>query len=138
MFNATFSNISAIFWGISCEKSRFYANNYIFSNFRGGAGCPPLDPPLNTASNAIVNAASNVRYRPLTQVNFFAILFMNKFKNLTNVVIGKLGWLGLWCLMPLSKKYFSYIAAVSFIGGGSRSTRRKPTTCHKSLTNYIT
>jgi hypothetical protein len=34
------------FWGISCEKSRFYAKkNHIFSNFRGG-GTPPLDPPL--------------------------------------------------------------------------------------------
>ena len=30
---------------------------------------------------------------------------------------------GLWCLMP---QYFSYIVAVSFIGGGNRSTRRKP------------
>jgi len=28
--------------------------------------------------------------------------------------------------------------AVSFIGGGNRSTRRKPSTCHKSLTNFIT
>ena len=27
------------FWSISCEKSRFYAKNHIFSNFRGGA--PP-------------------------------------------------------------------------------------------------
>jgi hypothetical protein len=25
--------------------------------------------------------------------------------------------LGLWCLTPLSTKYFSYIVAVSFIGG---------------------
>jgi hypothetical protein len=23
------------FWGILCEKSRFYAKNHIFSNFRG-------------------------------------------------------------------------------------------------------
>ena len=28
--------------------------------------------------------------------------------------------------------------AVSFIGGGNRSTRRKPPTCRKSLTNFIT
>ena len=27
--------------------------------------------------------------------------------------------------------------AVSFIGGGNRSTRRKPLTCHKSLTKFI-
>jgi len=30
---------------------------------------------------------------------------------------------GLWCLTPLST-YFSYIIAVSFNGGGNRSTRR--------------
>jgi len=30
-----------------------------------------------------------------------------------------------------------YIVAVSFIGGGNRRTRRKPRTCHKSLTNFI-
>ena len=29
------------FWGISCEKSRFYANKYFLSNFMGGgAGVP--------------------------------------------------------------------------------------------------
>ena len=34
-------------WGISCEKSRFYAKKSYFSNFRGGrAGCALLDPPL--------------------------------------------------------------------------------------------
>jgi len=27
---------------------------------------------------------------------------------------------------------------VSFIGGGNRSTWRKPPTCRKSLTNFIT
>jgi len=34
------------------------------------------------------------------------------------------------------QQYFSYIVAVSFIGGGNRSTWRKPPTCHKSLKNY--
>ena len=28
--------------------------------------------------------------------------------------------------------------SISFIGGGNRSTRRKPPTCHKSLTNFMT
>jgi hypothetical protein len=37
-----------------------------------------------------------------------------------------------------SKKYFSYIVAVIFIGGGNQSTRRKPLTCCKSLTKFIT
>jgi hypothetical protein len=27
--------------------------------------------------------------------------------------------------------------AVSFIGGGNQSNHRKPTTCHKSLTNFL-
>jgi DeoR/GlpR family transcriptional regulator of sugar metabolism len=36
------------------------------------------------------------------------------------------------------QQYFSYIVAVSFIGGGNRMTRRKPPTCRKSLTNIIT
>ena len=36
------------------------------------------------------------------------------------------------------QQYFSYIVAVSFIGGGNRCTWRKPPTCHKSLTNFIT
>ena len=36
------------------------------------------------------------------------------------------------------QQYFSYIMAVSFIGGGNRRTRRKPPTYRKSLTNFIT
>ena len=39
------------FWGISCEKSRFYAKKIIFLPILGGAraGCapPPLNPPLH-------------------------------------------------------------------------------------------
>jgi hypothetical protein len=46
-------------------------------------------------------------------------------------------FIGLWCLMPLST-ILSYIMAVSFIGWGNRSTQRKPPTCRKSLTNFIT
>ena len=39
------------FWGISSEKSRFYAQKIIFFPILGGAraGCaPPLDPPLHS------------------------------------------------------------------------------------------
>jgi hypothetical protein len=36
------------------------------------------------------------------------------------------------------QQYFRYIVAVSFFLGGNRSTRRKPPTCRKSLTNFIT
>jgi hypothetical protein len=33
-------------------------------------------------------------------------------------------------------QYFSYIMAISFSGGGSRSTRREPPTLGKQLVNY--
>jgi hypothetical protein len=45
--------------------------------------------------------------------------------------------LGLWYLMQLST-IFQHIVAISFIGGGYRNTRRKPLTCRKSLTSFIT
>jgi hypothetical protein len=45
--------------------------------------------------------------------------------------------LGSWCLMPLST-IFQFIMVVSFIGGGNRSTPKKPLTFRKSLTNFIT
>jgi hypothetical protein len=35
------------------------------------------------------------------------------------------------------QQYFSYIMAVSFIGGGNWNTWRKPPTCRKSPTNFI-
>ena len=40
---------------------------------------------------------------------------------------------GLWCLMPLSTLVQLYHG-----GGGNMSTQRKPLTCRKSLTNFIT
>ena len=42
----------------------------------------------------------------------------------------------LWCLTPLLAIFQLYIVAVSFVGGGNQSTRRKPPSCHKSLTNF--
>ena len=41
------------------------------------------------------------------------------------------------CLMVF-QQYFSYIVAVSYIGGGNRRTRKKPLTGRKSLANFIT
>ena len=41
------------------------------------------------------------------------------------------GFMGLWCLMPLLQ-YFSYIVAISFIGGGNRRTgeNHRPVASH--------
>jgi hypothetical protein len=36
------------------------------------------------------------------------------------------------------QQYFSYIVAISFIGGRNWSTQRKPQTCRKSLTIFTT
>ena len=48
---------------------------------------------------------------------------------------GRVRLVGLWCLTPLST-IFSYIMAVSFIGGGNLSTLRKPLTCRKSIMGF--
>ena len=37
------------FWGISCEKSRFYANKIIFLPILGGEGGAPGAPPPESA-----------------------------------------------------------------------------------------
>ena len=65
----------------------------------------------------------------LTETVYKAIIFI--------LVLCELDYVcGLWSLTPLSK-YFSYIVVFSFIGGGNRCTRRKPSTCRKSMTNFI-
>ena len=44
-----------------------------------------------------------------------------------------------WCLTPLSTIFqLPYIMGTSFSGGGSRSTRREPSTMGKQLVNFIT
>jgi len=40
------------------------------------------------------------------------------------------------CVIPL-QQYFSYIVAVSFIGGENRSTGRKPPTCLKTVSHSV-
>ena len=47
------------FWGISCEKSRFYAKkSYFFSNFRGGAR--RVRPPLGSAPGYICSLYNGI------------------------------------------------------------------------------
>ena len=54
------------FWGISCEKSRFYAKKSYFSNFRGGGGrrVRPLDPPLHYVIKFVSDFLRVLRFPP--------------------------------------------------------------------------
>jgi hypothetical protein len=52
-------------------------------------------------------------------------------------IIWLVGLFVIWCLTHF-QQYFSYVVEVSFIDGRNRRTRRKPLTCRKSLTNFIT
>jgi hypothetical protein len=51
---------------------------------------------------------------------------------LTIIIVEKrgVGGNGIQCHF---QQYFSYIVAISFIGGGNQNTQRKPPTCRKSL-----
>jgi hypothetical protein len=71
-------------WGISCEKSRFYAKKtYLFSNFRGGARRvppsphPPLDPPLyRYVLKIIINTKIWVVKQRCTHGNHMSFYYM--------------------------------------------------------------
>ena len=43
----------------------------------------------------------------------------------------------MWVFNAISQ-YFSYIMVISFISGENQSTERRPSTYHKSMTNFIT
>jgi hypothetical protein len=63
------------FWGISCEKSRFYAKKTYFFPILGGGAPPPLDPPL-----IYTTGASQLKAREFTRgrdwrERYFSILF---------------------------------------------------------------
>ena len=65
---------------------------------------------------------------------------MKVFNNKNNVSLYynlKKEWVGgLWCIHHF-QQYFSFITAVSVIGGGNWSTSRKPPIYRMSLTNFI-
>jgi hypothetical protein len=64
-------------------------------------------------------------------------IFICTIYNQSTITISNLGWLA-YVVYRRFPQYFSYIVAVTFIGGGNRSNQRIPPTCRRSLTNFIT
>jgi hypothetical protein len=64
-------------------------------------------------------------------------IFKAKFGVFSNKKINKIFHVTINLLYP-SRAIFHFIVAISFFGGGNRGTQRKPMTCSKSLTNFIT
>jgi len=59
-------------------------------------------------------------------------------KQVKQYMLNIMVWLLVYGVECHFQHYFSYIMVVSSIGGGNRTTRRKPLTCCKSMTNFIT
>jgi hypothetical protein len=144
----------------SAYKLLLYANNstiFFYTKPRN------YSQTIRSCILCIRNTLSLAQIRKLLKVADFQI----KYYDHTIICQSKIKYLGIeWmsdcCLTPTRNRYipslfipkynglvgcgffmvsnatFNNIVAVSFIGGGKRNTRRKPKTCHKSLTNFIT
>ena len=88
---------------------------------------------LRERSETKVTVVISVRYFRIEAQNH-----ISRVRLVSEVIV--LHYLATICLFDGVKchfqQYFSYIVAVSFIGGGNRRTWRKPLTCCKSLTNF--
>jgi hypothetical protein len=69
--------------------------------------------------------------RDVFSIEFMIVMFVDVITSLKNKVLFNNAKFSFHHF----QQYFSYIVAVSFIGGGNRSTRRKQLTCRKSLTS---
>ena len=87
-----------------------------------------------------------------TTMNRWLKIFSNKYKIIKNIITSLFSYkvylylhigVRLTCRLMVfnatfnNTLYFSYIIAISFIGGGNWSTRRKALTYHKSLKNFM-
>ena len=71
------------------------------------------------------------------RLTFFPILKLEHF-SFTWYLHVYWGWYGVRIIVFIAAFNNISVILVSFIGGGNRHTRRKPLTCQKSLTNFIT
>jgi len=113
VFNATFSNISAISWR----------------------------PILVIVFNATFSNISAISWRPVLVVSsetpqLQAVMYW--FFLIFGAVTFNISWRPVLVVEEAGVQYFSYIMATSFSGGRSRRTRREPQTMGKQMVNFIT
>jgi len=81
--------------------------------------------------------ARNV-YKKNISIRFIFVLRYTLFKfNFEFIKLIAHGW-WIYGVQHHFQQYVCYIVAISFIGGGNRRTQKKPQTCRKSLTKFIT
>jgi hypothetical protein len=68
-----------------------------------------------------------------------AIVCLHVFNAVLSDMISAYDSMVVWFMvLKVTQQYLRYIVAISFIDEENRTTRRKPPTCRKSLTNFIT
>jgi hypothetical protein len=107
---------------------------------------PPIKLTARYNRNIVENGVKNHNTHALKPVDFHILftcririyVILNTCLSFFSSIFfctGFKAWV-LWCFTPLSTIFRLYLA-VNFIGGGNRSTGRKPPTCHESLSNFI-
>ena len=136
MFNATYNHISAIWWQsvlLVEETGEIHEFTKIYSDVGRYKKCErdatmvwircmiPYPLPWHTTWMLKIWRVYDLPYK----------YFSPQIGTFYGLVFGLI----LWGLRHF-QQYFSYIVAISFIGGGNRKIRRKPPTCRKLLTNF--
>ena len=149
VFYVTFNNISAISWrsvllveatGVPGENHRPVASHWQWQTLSHNVYhkmctvCPSSQNWLKVIkfSWKYLNLSKNMICNVIQLYFSFANKFTNKMPRMYRG--GGKGY----DVTHNFQQYFSYFVAVSFIGGGNRSTHRKPPNCCKSTTNFIT
>ena len=128
----------AKFWGISCEKSRFYAKKEYFFPILGGARPPPPPPPESAPALVSSTNKTVTSCQMYTLVSSMGTLsdvyssFLHGHKHLT-VFKPVNGLVGKWCLMPPSTIF--QLCSVLLVEETGENHR--PVVCHWQTLSHI-